>query len=501
MAQTGTLESAVAVSRLSKLRGVGHAWALSAGFAVLVVMCGVSVWLFDEAKRDSDWVTHTVAVSGQLSGLQLLVHRAANSQYAYVVTGARNYLDLYRKSLDEIPPVYREMRVLVADNPKQLERADRLSELINERLEELKVPADMVAAGQSNAALDILRAKDNPSVMLAIIGLIDRMRFEEEKLLAERNQDARNTRLWLMGVSLVGGLMIVFLAAVSVAEVRRAAAVQREAQKQLELVNAGLEERVQERTAALQTANQEIQRFAYIVSHDLRSPLVNIMGFTSELEALHRDLYERLKVSGAPQAAIEAIEKEIGKDFDESLGFIKAAIGKMDRLINAVLRLSRVGHQEFKLEPVDLDATVRAIRSTLAHQLQTSGASIAVQPLPTIVTDRLAVEQVFSNLLDNAIKYLRPGVDGKIEVSATEKGNFVILRVADNGRGIDAKDGERIFELFRRSGRQDQPGEGIGLAYVRMLVRRLGGRISVDSELGNGSVFTVILPRTLVMEA
>ncbi len=496
MAGTMTaLTSTIPHPARGRLRGARHVWMLSAGFVILVIMCGVSVWLFDEAKRDADWVTHTVEVGGQLSEIQLLMHRATSSQYGYVLTGSSAYLDLYRRALDDIPGTYDKLRTLLGDNSPQIQRADQLKSLIDLRVKELQAPVSLTIDGRPDKALALMRNEDDPSVSLAIIGVIDRMRFEENQLLAARSKDARDTRLWLLGVSLAGGLMIIFLATVSVAEVRRAAAIQREAQKQLELINVSLEERVQERTAALQTANQEIQRFAYIVSHDLRSPLVNIMGFTSELEALRQDMFDRVKASGA-QAEIE----ETGKDFDEALGFIKTAIGKMDRLITAILRLSRVGHQEFKVEPIDLDATIRSIRSTLAHQLQSTDATISIRPLPTIATDRLAIEQIFSNLLDNALKYLRPGVKGEIEVSATEKGNFVIVRVSDNGRGIDVKDSERIFELFRRSGQQDRPGEGIGLAHVRMLVRRLGGRIGIDSELGKGSVFTVILPRALVLE-
>ena len=493
------LSSDVPTSLLGKLRYVGHAWVLTAGFVILVIMCGVTVWLFDEAKRNADWVTHTVAVSGQLSEMQLLMHRVTSAHYGYVLTGSSAQLDLYRRGLDDIPATYAALRDLLIDNPGQIQRATQLKALIDLRMKELQAPVTLALEGRHNEAQALLKSSDNPSVSLAIIGVIDRMRFEENQLLEDRTEDVHDTRLWLLGVSLVGGLMIVLLATVSVAEVRRGAAAQREAQRQLQLANATLEERVEERTAALQSANQEIQRFAYIVSHDLRSPLVNIMGFTSELEALRRDMFDHMKAAGVPAETVDKIEQEGGKDFAESLGFIKAAIGKMDRLIAAILRLSRVGHQEFKLEPVDLQAALEAIRSTVAHQLQSTGATISVQGLPTIVTDRLAVEQVFSNLLDNAVKYLRPGVTGQIDVSASEKGNFVVIRVSDNGRGIDVKDSERIFELFRRSGQQDRPGEGIGLAHVRMLVRRMGGRIGVDSELGKGSVFTVILPRTHVM--
>jgi signal transduction histidine kinase len=112
-----------------------------------------------------------------------------------------------------------------------------------------------------------------------------------------------------------------------------------------------------------------------------------------------------------------------------------------------------------------------------------------------LISDPVILEQVFSNLIDNAIKYLDPQRPGKITISGRIDVGYAMFLVADNGRGIDPKDYERVFELFRRSGVQDRPGEGIGLAHVRTLVRRLGGDITVSSILGQGSTFTVRLPR------
>src|SRR6185312_1655425 len=131
---------------------------------------------------------------------------------------------------------------------------------------------------------------------------------------------------------------------------------------------------------------------------------------------------------------------------------------------------------------------------TVAHQSAEANAQIRVQPLPDIVSDRLAMEQIFSNLIDNALKYLRTGIAGDIAISGRTKLGFAIIEVSDNGRGIDAKDHQRIFDLFRRAGPQDRPGQGIGLAHTRALVRRLGGTMSVSSELNTGSTFTVTLP-------
>jgi len=194
------------------------------------------------------------------------------------------------------------------------------------------------------------------------------------------------------------------------------------------------------------------------------------------------------------EPVLEGADKQLSEDFSEALDFIKSSIAKMDRLISAILNLTREGRREFKPERVDTRELIEAIVTTVAHQASEANARIRIEPLPDIVSDRLALEQVFSNLIDNALKYLKPGIPGDIAIRGRTKLGFAIFEVTDNGRGIDAKDHQRIFELFRRAGTQDKPGQGIGLAHVRALVRRLGGTMSVASELHKGSTFTITLP-------
>ena len=139
---------------------------------------------------------------------------------------------------------------------------------------------------------------------------------------------------------------------------------------------------------------------------------------------------------------------------------------------------------------------IEAIVQTLAHQAAEAQAEIHIAPLPPIVSDRLALEQIFSNLIDNAIKYLKPGVPGEIAIRGRTKLGFAMFEITDNGRGIDPKDHQRIFDLFRRAGTQDRPGQGIGLAHVRALVRRLGGTMSVSSELNTAAPLRSPFPST-----
>jgi signal transduction histidine kinase len=145
-----------------------------------------------------------------------------------------------------------------------------------------------------------------------------------------------------------------------------------------------------------------------------------------------------------------------------------------------------------------MDAMIASIFANVRHRLLEAGADAQIEgPLPPLLADRLAVEQIFGNLVDNAVKYLQPGRPGRIVVRGAREGRTLAYEVEDNGRGVSPKDHERIFELFRRSGAQDQPGEGIGLAHVRALVYRLGGSITCTSELGRGAVFRVIIPESV----
>ena len=268
------------------------------------------------------------------------------------------------------------------------------------------------------------------------------------------------------------------------------------ARKLVEAEQKKLDQRLRDRRL-LSEANEEIQRFAYIVSHDLRSPLVNIMGFASELDVWRKEIFERLVALRAQVGGEQDGEGDetLRRDVEEALSFIKSSVAKMDRLIGALLKLSREGQRQFQPQFIDMSQLLRSTLEALAYQAQDVNAKISIGELPTITSDRLALEQVFSNLMDNAVKYLRVGVPGNIEVRATESDGAITYEVRDNGRGIDAKDRERIFDLFRRSGIQDRPGDGIGLAHARALVRRLGGSIDVESEPDCGTVFKVTLPK------
>jgi signal transduction histidine kinase len=263
---------------------------------------------------------------------------------------------------------------------------------------------------------------------------------------------------------------------------------------------ANLEHAVAARTADLTEANEEIQRFAYIVSHDLRAPLVNVMGFTAELEAVRKEVEAFIAqvAEKAPELVTEDARMAIETDLPEALDFIRSSTQRMDRLIAAILKLSREGRRVLTPEPIVMRDVIAQLEQNITHQLDEEGAEIIIEDMPDLVSDRVALEQIFGNLIENAVKYLDPTRPGRITVRGhPEPDHSLRYEIEDNGRGIDPKDHQRVFDLFRRAGTQDKSGEGIGLAHVRALVRRLGGSIQIESEPGKGSTFIVTLPKTL----
>jgi len=168
----------------------------------------------------------------------------------------------------------------------------------------------------------------------------------------------------------------------------------------------------------------------------------------------------------------------------------------MDGFINAVLVLAPLGRQELKPEPIDMEALVQQSLENLSHQLQERGIEVTVGSLPEVVADRTSMEQIVGNILGNAVKYLDPERPGEIKVTAKPNNTEQIFRIQDTGRGIAEDDMHKVFAPFRRAGKQDTPGEGMGLAYVQALVRRHGGRIWCESEAGKGTTltFTIAIP-------
>lgn len=246
---------------------------------------------------------------------------------------------------------------------------------------------------------------------------------------------------------------------------------------------------------ALQDKNDEMESMLYASSHDLRTPLVSIQGFNGLIQNSIKDLTTLMD----KDRPIEDICAEARPIITEKLPTASAYIGKsaekMNRLVDGILRLSRLGRATHTPGSIDMNELIRETLDALKFQTQETRAVVAVGDLPSCWGDRREIEQAFSNLVDNAIKYRDPKRPLTITVSGTAMGDRVTYTVADTGIGIKKGHQDQIWGLFSRLDPGGNiPGEGLGLALVKRIVQRNRGKVWVESEYGKGTVFYIVLP-------
>ncbi|MCP4403899.1 MAG: response regulator [bacterium] len=247
----------------------------------------------------------------------------------------------------------------------------------------------------------------------------------------------------------------------------------KDAESSLRRLNAELEQRVGERTAALAQSNKELKDFAHIISHDLKAPLRGIRRLN---EWILKDYAGAVDEKG-----------------QELFALLTEQVQHMNRLIDGILRYSRAGHFSENVETLDLHTLIQELLHILDPPVR---IHVAIEgQLPRIVGDRVHLNQIFQNLLNNAIKFMdKP--EGLITVSCRDRGFYWEFAVADNGPGIAQQHHERIFQIFQCVDRQNSSEiNGIGLAIVKKLVSFYGGAIRLESQPGEGSVFYFTMPK------
>ncbi|MFB2549610.1 sensor histidine kinase [Ensifer soli] len=474
----------------------GIAAILLAGSLLLLALVLAALEFARDAQEEGRRVLEASRISGRVVRLLALIQDAETSQRGYFITSDTHYLapfDTAEQSIvAHLGRLRRDLGTIGADQPT----IERLNELVMQKLDELRETIDLKRSGREAQAIALIREGRGLRLMDELRQIFDRLEALSQNTALTEIRTLRSISFNLI-LSIVGGagLLILLIGGGTVLAVIVFRQIER-ARLALAAQNDVLEARVRARTAFLERANKEIQNFAYIVSHDLKAPLVNISGFASELEraaeVIGRYMDQRLKDGGPPDDPLaRAASEAVREDVPEALRFIRSSITRMDDLIAAILRLSRAGTRPLQPEQVSLSDLFRACASAVQRQIDEAGATVTIPAsLPAVVSDRLALQQIFANLLDNCLKYADPQRALFVSVSAERRGQTVTVSIADTGRGIAAHDLERVFDLFRRSGPQTRPGEGIGLAHVRTLCRRLGGDVVAGSTQGEGSVFT-----------
>jgi signal transduction histidine kinase len=259
-------------------------------------------------------------------------------------------------------------------------------------------------------------------------------------------------------------------------ELQQRDAALRASEARLRQLNGDLERRVRVRTAELEASNRELEAFSYSVSHDLRAPLRHIDGFA--------DMLRRQSASGLNDKARHYVET------------ISESAKHMGELIDDLLSFSRMGRSEMQQTSVSLDRLIAAARATLSAELAGREIVWSVSPLPEVPGDPAMLHLAFMNLLSNAVKYTRGRTPARITIAAREHEDEVVLSVQDNGAGFDMAYKDKLFGVFQRlHAAEEFEGTGIGLANVRRIIQRHGGRVWAEGHLGQGATFFVALPK------
>jgi len=278
----------------------------------------------------------------------------------------------------------------------------------------------------------------------------------------------------------------------------------------IRIAKAELETRVEERTRALAAVNRELahrseenEAFVHTVSHDLRSPLVNLLGFSKELDLICEEVRTSIKECPLPVDTKARLETLLNEDTPEALRYIYTAVERMSSIIDALLRLARAGRVAYRSIEVDLNVTVHRVIAGLSITVHQRGASLTCQELPSVIGDPTALEQVFANLIGNSLNYLDPQRKCEIEIGYLpvddssgdcESEQHVTLYVKDNGLGIPRQSYDQVFRVFQRIHPRAASGEGVGLALLKRIIDRHSGRIWFESTEGEGTTFFVELP-------
>jgi signal transduction histidine kinase len=451
-----------------------------------------------------------------------------------------------------------QLERLIADNPGQLARVARMRATLDSCRVATDAVIDALSAGRSAEALASLEGQPMPApvgqFLEQLSAFIDEASQRDQQRSGSLSRSRERQQLVLIA-AVVGSMLIWTMTAVIYARSigRRFEVLTRHAEqlgsgepltsplggndeiaaldstlhqtsarlRAAEQEQVLLQQRLQARAAELAEVNEALRQetqdnemFIYSVSHDLRSPLVNLQGFSRELQLSCDDLRATIDAAALPEAETRRLSRVLDGDMRESLRYLRESVLRSAAIIEALLRISRVGRLDYQWQRLNIGEIVVRVVNGLQTTIRERAALVTVRDLPGAWGDPQAIEQVFGHLIGNALTFLDPARPGRIEVGALAASDSVrtaqlasdgagmpprsaktrTYYVRDNGLGIPAGCLPKMFAAFQRLHGDLSQGEGIGLALVRRTVERHGGRVWVESAEGAGSTFFVVLP-------
>jgi len=437
------------------------------GFAVALAILAVICWLAYQSTvsfmHASTQATHSQETITAMEEIFSLANQAETRQRIYLISGDERHLAPRRTYIDRIHILLGKVHDATADNPGQQALLRRLNEHIDTRLAllegVLKVRREQgfeqtrlkLMAGDGEREMDAIRE----TVLQLEKG--ETARLQQWVDASRANADRMLTIFFvaLVSVAIFFGVLFLFI-------VRELAERKQAEERRVLLMH------------ELESANEELKNFGYVVSHDLKAPLRAIGSLADWISTDYADKFD-----------------DEGK---EHMRLLIGRVRRMDGLIDGILQYSRVGRVKETIVAVELDRLVREVIDLLAPPKNIT-VSIG-NSLPTIMAEPTRIQQLFQNLISNAIKYMdKP--EGKIRIACGAEGKQWKFSITDNGPGIEPQHFEKIFQLFQTLAPRDRvESTGVGLALVKKIVEMYGGHIWLESIVGQGSTFFFTLPRT-----
>ncbi len=468
----------------------GTPWILGLGLvlAYFVLSTSVSYRSLGIIEEDNIAVSHSLQVVAELNELRLNIARAESGQRGYLLTTNEKHLEPYFETVSGIDRLLASLSAALESEGADQAGLHAIAATITELLAEMDTTIAMVGEDHYLNALNRVHAGTAVQLMERVNTLIAEKEAERLALLEARRVQAAHSRarilLGVMVANLLGILLACGLFVVLYSHARKMARLHEQ-----------LEDKVAERTQALQTysdelqrSNRELEEFAFVASHDLQEPLRKIRAFGDRLQQKYGDV--------------------LGEQGADYLARMQGASGRMSQLIEDLLSFSRVTTRRNPFVPVALNDVLAQTLDDLEVRIEEFGAEVVSDNLPTIDADPFQIAQVFANLIGNSLKFRHrdrpPRLEIHVQVDAAlapvaDESDRLWCRLVfrDNGIGFAQEYADRVFNLFQRlHGREEYEGTGIGLALCRKIVELHGGSISVQSEPERGSEFVVLLPVT-----
>jgi signal transduction histidine kinase len=435
---------------------------VSAGLPVLV--SAVAVLAVRGYGNSNRWVSHTHEVIGELEGLAAALAQTETARRGFLATGESQYLEERDSALSRQQSHLQSLKQLTVDNASQQQRLRDLEGRLERRAAEVD---DSIVPAQTQglpAAQQGLRAQQIRQVTLDANVRIEQLEGEENRLLnSRRGADDR----WALGlVATFVALLLTVTAVLAWLCLRVRTEARGRTRQTLALARANM---------SLETANRELESFSYSVSHDLRSPLRAIDGYSLMLQ---EDYSGQLD--------------ETGRRYIQT---IRNGSQRMAALIDDLLTFSRLSRQSLNRQIVDMTALARRAAAEVLEGQAEPKPAVNIPELPPVPGDPALLRQVWTNLISNAVKYSSKSATPAVQVRAAAEGRLVRFEVQDNGVGFDMKYADKLFGVFQRLHSIDEfPGTGVGLAIVQRIITRHEGAVTAQGERGKGATFGFTLP-------